>query len=874
MFDHAMRILALMMGLVLASNASAQVIKPMVSMGSDHALALRADGTVLAWGSDTYGQLGLGRPLIATVPQKVAGLSNVVAIAGGSIHSLAVRLDGTVWAWGGNGSGQLGDGTSLDRSTPFQVPGVTQVVMACGGSSHTAALRHDGTIWTWGTNTSGQLGNGIAGGEWWRTAPGPVTGLTGATALACAGEQTFALLQDGTVRAWGLNSHGELGDGTTTNRPLPVQVSGLADVIAINGMAALKRDGTVWEWGWTNGVAVPTPRQSAGVASAVALSSSFTTIYGTTLAAIKSDGMTWWNWTLGETPLIQNSVGPIKALATPAFFHILLKADGTVVARGLNNSGQLGNGITPTQAWNWQGDFLPVVGLANIRALATGETHALALDANGDVWAWGNDVHGEIGRGGMLAPTVPAVVAGLSNIVQVAAGWKSSLAVDASGNVWAWGINSAGQLGDGSDINRSAPFRVTAIQNVQAVAAAAGEYFPTTLALKRDGTVWAWGHNGDGQLGNGTTGGTSHVPTQVPGLTQVTSVSAYWHMLAVRQDGTVWAWGTNSNGQLGLGTTTSSAVPVQISGLSGVSTVTAAAARSFAVKTDGTAMAWGSGSWGALGDGTWSDFNQLTPKPVPGLTNTIEIVRGTSHALARRSDGSVWAWGMQSDSRIGGIPWNMPPAPIPNLAPMLGVSAGGVSSALLGVDGLLYMGGLNTAGELGDGTFAQHPDFVLAINPGVTGFLDLMPGTPKNILPRFVPPFLVKTEKLGSLNSLTLRTDVRGLFGTTAQALSAKAQSASEYKLYVAALAGSNNILNWFQLNANRNWSALEWPMAQFLSNVSLSSRLDSVLVEILDGVDVSSLIGSHIYVGYGTDADEMLRANRYREVMTVAAPQ
>ena len=142
-------VIALLSGCCGAANA----VTPMVSMGDTHGLALRADGTVLSWGSDTYGQLGTGRPLISTVPVKVPGLSNVRAIAAGQDHSLAVRQDGTVWAWGANNYGQLGDGTTVDRSSPVPVPGVTNAVMACGGFSHSAVLKQDGTVWTWGTNT-------------------------------------------------------------------------------------------------------------------------------------------------------------------------------------------------------------------------------------------------------------------------------------------------------------------------------------------------------------------------------------------------------------------------------------------------------------------------------------------------------------------------------------------------------------------------------------------------------------------------------------------------------------------------------------------------------------------------------------------------
>src|ERR1035437_3775884 len=149
------------MALLLGCCGAANAVTPMGSVGDSHALALRADGPVLAWGSDLYGQLGVGRPLIATSPVMVPGLSKVRAIAGGLNHSLAVRQDGTLWTWGGNTFGQLGDGTPVDRSSPVQVPGVTNAVMACAGYAHSAVLKQDGTVWAWGNNWYGQLGNGM-----------------------------------------------------------------------------------------------------------------------------------------------------------------------------------------------------------------------------------------------------------------------------------------------------------------------------------------------------------------------------------------------------------------------------------------------------------------------------------------------------------------------------------------------------------------------------------------------------------------------------------------------------------------------------------------------------------------------------------------
>jgi alpha-tubulin suppressor-like RCC1 family protein len=867
--------------LLLGGVGAGKAVTPMVSMGDAHGLALRADGTVLAWGSDTYGQLGVGRPLISTAPVKVPGLSNVRSIAGGSSHSLGVRQDGTVWAWGANEYGQLGDGTTTARSSPIQVPGVTNAVMACAGGWHSAALKQDGTVWAWGNNWNGQVGNGTTSTS---SQPGPVTGLTGATSIACYGNQTLALLQDGTMRAWGANRQGELGDGTTIDRWLPVQVSGLDNVVAINGTAALRRDGTVWEWGFNSccGQTTPNlvPTQSPGVNSAALLSLSYGGSFGGRLGAVRSDGVTWWEWQAGATPSAQATVGTIRAVASSPFFTLLLKGDGTVVSSGLNNSGQLGNGITPTGGWNWQADFLPVVGLNNVTAVAAGDSHSLAIDVNGNVWAWGDDAYGQLGRGATLAVTVPTVVPGLSNIVQVsAAGAGTSLALDSSGNVWAWGLNYHGQLGDGTNANRSSPVLLTAVQNVKMVAKSSTW---TSMVLKQDGTVWAWGNNFFGQLANGTTGNYSTSPAQVPGLTNVAAISAHtYHMLAVKQDGTVWAWGDNGNGQLGLGTTTASLVPTQIPTLSGVKSVTATWARSFAVNTDGTVMGWGSGAWGALGDGTWGDFNQLTPKLVPGVTSVVEL-SASSHTLVRRSDGSIWGWGQTwGGSELGKNPPSSTPGPVTGLGPMAGIATGQQTSVLLGADGLVYTGGANATGQLGDGTFAQHADFVLAVASGLTGYLDLSTGTTANVSDALRVPFFVSAKGGISSNSAVVKTTTKfnsaemGKSGSVyvtamipaASAGMVKSVASIDYATSGKEIEVANSSFVMLQLTATGWQQVFNGQLVPYASGV-LGDQLAAQT--ILDGADTTNLKGAQYCLGYGTSAEEMIATGRMRTVATI----
>lgn len=186
---------------------------------------------------------------------------------------------------------------------------------------------------------------------------------------------------------------------------------------------------------------------------------------------------------------------------------------------------------------------------------------------------------------------------------QVAAGDYHSLALKSDGTVWAWGYNVCGQLGDGTTTSKTTPVQVFGLTGITAIAG--GGYH--SLALKSDGTVWAWGDNGYGQLGDGTI--TQRIaPVQVYGLTGITTIAAgNCHSLALKSNGTVWAWGWNGYGQLGDGTTTDKITPVQVSCLTGITTIAAGGISSLALKSDGTVWAWGDNYFGQLGDGTRTD---------------------------------------------------------------------------------------------------------------------------------------------------------------------------------------------------------------------------------------------------------------------------
>ena len=357
----------------------------------------------------------------------------------------------------------------------------TNVVDISAGGYHSLALGSNGTLWAWGWNNTGQLGDGTTAN---RLVPISVLNLTNGTFISSGYAHSLALSVDGTNWAWGQNNFGQLGDGTTNSSSLPVITAGL--------------------------------------------------------------------------------LPPLIAIAAGGDHSLALTIQSNVWAWGRNASGQLGDGTVSNRVTP-----VAVSGLSNIVTIASGYSHSLALDSNGTVWAWGANSLGELGDGSVSNRILPVTVFGLSNVLTIAAGSDHSLAVASDSNVWAWGGNYTGQLGDGTLTNRNAPVAVSGLSNIIAIAGGGGH----SLALQNNGQIWAWGDNTEGQLGQGTLGGSSLVPVTVVGLTNGIAISAgYSHSLALTADGTIWAWGLGFQGQLGNGSINTSGLPVVVFGFGVAST--------------------------------------------------------------------------------------------------------------------------------------------------------------------------------------------------------------------------------------------------------------------------------------------------------------
>ncbi len=333
------------------------------------------------------------------------------------------------------------------------------------------------------------------------------------------------------------------------------------------------------------------------------------------------------------TPASISGLSFVTAVSSGLRHSLSLRADGSVFAWGSNGFGQLGieaavNVRSPEQ----------IPGISNATAISAGGQHSLVLLEDGTVRAFGNDEFGQVGNGTFTELIEkPVAVQGLSNVVAISAGEDHSLALLSNGTVWAWGNDEHGQLGNGATRNSDVPVQVTGLTGVKAIATG-GQF---SMALLEDGKVEAWGFDGRGQIGNlsvlaeETETAETSVPVEVEGLSGVTAIAAGRdHALALLESGKVDGWGDDSEGEVGNGARTSAVRnATEVSGLTGVKQISAGNEESAAVLGSGAVMSWGQNSSGNLGIGTVGEGSDV-PVPVTGLAEAVGVDAGGSHMLA------------------------------------------------------------------------------------------------------------------------------------------------------------------------------------------------------------------------------------------------
>lgn len=339
-------------------------------------------------------------------------------------HTCATMTDLTLRCWGANGNGQLGDGTTEPHLRPAPVPGLVGVVYVALGLNHTCVTLEDGTAWCWGANARGQLGDGTTQD---RTQPTLVNGLLTLASKVQAGEEhTCAELVDGSVYCWGSNVSGELGDGTTTDRPVPTKVTLPSTVkkMSLGGgrhSCATLDDGTAWCWGLNDSYQLGN--------SAMAMST---------------------------TPVQVAGLSGVQKVFVGRQHSCAIMGDSTVQCWGANDYGQLGDGTTTQRAAP-----APVPGLSDVAALGSGYRHTCAgILSTATIKCWGANDHGQLGLGPGAASFIPDPTLVPDFIADnPSAGTKGehTCAQGVDKNIYCWGWNDDGQIGDGTQTDRSVP---------------------------------------------------------------------------------------------------------------------------------------------------------------------------------------------------------------------------------------------------------------------------------------------------------------------------------------------------------------------------------------------------------------------------------
>ncbi|MGC9196832.1 MAG: RCC1 domain-containing protein [Syntrophobacteraceae bacterium] len=359
-----------------------------VSAGEQHTVLIKSDGTLWAWGGNTYGQLGDGTTTNHSSPEQIGMSNGWASVAASGFHTAALGSDGTLWTWGDNTYGQLGDGTTTNHPSPEQIGTSNDWMSVAAGGYHMVAIKSNGTLWAWGENNAGQLGDGTTTGQ---GSPEQIGAANNWGSVSAGFRHTMAIKTDGTMWAWGDNTHGELGDGSTTMQTSPEQIGTdnhwMSVAAGYDYTVAVKSDGTLWAWGSNSsgemGAGMMTadilgPQQIGTDNHWASVAAGWTHVVG-----VKSDG-TLWSWG-------NNSYGQM--------------GDGTMINR--NSPEQIGT----EQNWMWA---------------AAGDGFTTALNSNDDMMAWGNNQYGQVGNNSTSDQDSPEMImAGLwHSATDYANGWK------------------------------------------------------------------------------------------------------------------------------------------------------------------------------------------------------------------------------------------------------------------------------------------------------------------------------------------------------------------------------------------------------------------------------------------------------------------
>lgn len=493
---------------------------------------------------------------------------------------------------------------------------------------------------------------------------------------------------------WGAYGRGQLGPSPAEVPMTRIDAPWASVSAGLYGGAGVRTDGTLWQWG---------------------------TQYTDNCSAACSPGNFHAEM---DTPAQLGAPGAAFSAASQGPDHLLaLRRDGTLLCWGANGAGQCGTSGPASYVTAAMPEWYSAESgyQYSWRAASAGNLFSLGIAADGTLWTWGQNDHGQLGHAGSGGNPVKV---GTMTWTSVAAGLTHSLGIASDGTLWGWGDNATGELGaaPGTLSQSAVPVQIGADAGWSAVAAGNGY----SLALRTDGTLWAWGRNTVGELGDGTT--TEHdAPEQIGTATNWVSVSAgAWHALARRADGTAWAWGDDTFGTLGDGAAVSTFLYQATECASTLGSPKATLPQQVGTQTDWTALsagpcsstgiraagsqreAWGINLFHQFGDGTTTSTGSVTPVgPVHDWTSVAE---GADHSVAIRVDGTLWTWGGNEYGQLGdGTTTDRPALVQVGTGTWRATAAGDGFTVAVRSDGTLWAWGRDDDDQLGDGGATNQP---------------------------------------------------------------------------------------------------------------------------------------------------------------------
>lgn len=596
-----------------------------VYAGYNRTCALRKDsGSAYCWGQNNFGQIGDGSQTNRSLPTLVAGGDVFQQIAAGGDATCGILTNNSLKCWGGNSLAAVGDGTTSHRLTPVLIDDPTKFKFVANSLYHGCAITTADKLKCWGYNPNGQVGDDSTAT---RTAPVFVDTNTNYQFMSLGGYHTCGITDSGALKCWGRNDLGQLGNGGAASLKVP----------------ALIDSGTTYQ------------QIATGFYFVCGLTSKGTLkCWGDSSLGLLGDNMT----NTRSTPqLIANAEGFTEIV--PSFSHSCgLTAAGKVKCWGLNGFGELGDGTTRNSAIP-----VDVDPGTSYKQLAVGKNHTCGLTKHGTVKCWGQNTYGQVGDGTNLNRLLPQIIDPTTTYLQIATADSTICGITQKNKtIKCWGLNNRGTVGDGTTTHRNSPTSVNSALTFEKISMSSQH----ACALTTDKGIQCWGYNSFGQVADGTTAH-KYVPTSIidPGTLYADVVTGQTGVCAVTQEGVIKCWGHNGYGQLLDGTTINRATPQVLNSGLNLKSIYLGSYNLCGITDSGTLHCWGYNWYGQVGDGKTTLQSPLTA--IDSGTTYSKLYPAEYRFIGLTSDGKFKTWGSYELYQDANNQWIPPWLPHPIL---------------------------------------------------------------------------------------------------------------------------------------------------------------------------------------------------------------